>query len=221
VSRRSHRECRLEGEAEHSGGHRNHVAGSHSNLAGGAGRGRTGRRGGGAAAAAAAAPRRLAVARASAGGSSRAAGAGGSGEGGSGLGGGLARAGGGVINRVAIVDDLDALPGAAAVGPDVLGGLLGAAATHEVLDADLLVVGVERAVGEVGEATSPLDGSGGHTLLAGNPRAKLHAHGGLRVAGAALKARGVESADDLAVDDPVQLLARPLERVGVELALGV
>lgn len=147
---------------------------------------------------------------------------GGSGSGSAGLGrslgGGLVIAGGGAG------DDLDALPGAALVGVLVLGGVLGAGntvATHEVLDADALVVAVERTLVEVGETAGPLDGALGGVLATGNPGAELDLHGGLGIAAAALLAVVLESADDGAVDDPVELGRSPLDGVRVPLVLGV
>ena len=150
--------------------------------------------------------------------------AGGREGGGGGLSGGLggSAAGGAlvIIDGLTVVDNLDALPGAAAIRVLVLGGLLSATATHEVLDLDALVVGVEGSVGEVGKAAGPLDGTGLVALLSGDPGSQLDTHGGLGVSSAAREALGEQGADDLAVDDPLQLLARPLEGVGVVLGQG-
>lgn len=122
---------------------------------------------------------------------------------------------------LAVVDDLDALPGAGAVGVDVLGGVLGALATHEVGDLDAAVGGNKGALGHVGKAASPLDGAGRGVGVAGDPAAKLDLHGRLGVARAARETLVLKRADDGAVDDPVELGGGPLDRVGVEALLGV
>src|SRR5690606_12811717 len=108
-------------------------------------------------------------------------------------------------------DDLDALPGAAAVGVVVLGGVRGALATHEVLDTDRLVVALEGSLLEVGTATSPLDGALGSIAAAGDPVAELDLHRGLGVAVAARQAVVDEGADNIAVDDPLELLGGPAD----------
>ena len=122
-----------------------------------------------------------------------------------------------VVGLLAVVDDLDALPRAGAVGVVVLGGLLGALAAHVVLDAQALVVAVEGSGGKVSDTASPVDGSLGGVLATSDPGSELDLHGRLGVTGAALDAGVLESAHNGAVDDPVELLRGPLNGVSVEL----
>ena len=115
------------------------------------------------------------------------------------------------------VGDLDALP---ATGLVAVGVRLSARVGIDDLDAlDDHLVG--RVVGEVSEATSPLDGSLGRGGGSSDPRADLDLHGSLGVAGAGLGISVEESADGDAVDGPDELLSSPVETVGVELSLGV
>lgn len=134
---------------------------------------------------------------------------------GGGLGGDAAAAG----NNTAAPNNLDALPGARLVAILVLGSLL--VATHVVDNLEALVVPVRGSVREVGKTTSPLDGALGSILTTGNPGTELDLHGGLRITSAALNTGVLERADDLAVNDPVELLRGPLDGVGVESANGV
>jgi len=59
-----------------------------------------------------------------------------------------------------------------------------ASAAHPVAvirDCERLEIGIERRLGEVGTASSPLDSAGGLVRGASSPGAKLHLHGSLRV----------------------------------------
>lgn len=132
------------------------------------------------------------------------------------LGGGLVIV---VIIRAAVaLDNLDALPVTSLVGPDVLLDILvGRAITTGIVgDLDALVVTERGTVGEIGATTGPLDGALGGVLAASNPGTELDLHGGLRESAAALGLLIGQGTDSLAIDDPVDSLGSPLNRVGVE-----
>lgn len=147
------------------------------------------------------------------------------GSGGSGLGSsGLSRAGGGgggaVVASTVRRLDLDALVGTIrTIGPHVLlsiGGTVGV-----VLDGHFLVVANGRALGEVGQATSPLDGTLGSLRVTGDPGTKLELAGSLRESGSALGVGVLELTNQVAINDPVNVVLRPLEGVGVSGGLRV
>ena len=117
--------------------------------------------------------------------------------------------------------DLDALPSAGLVAVRVRAGGGGTGAAHVVLDGDGLVVALERRRAEVGETTGPLDGALGAGGVATDPGSDLELHGGLGVGVAATGTRVGQGADDVAVDEPVDALGVPVDRVRVEVVLGV
>lgn len=123
-----------------------------------------------------------------------------------------ARRGAGARARAAVLVDLDALPIARHVAVDVAAG--------RVLVGDLDVGDVHhvRSTLKGGLAAGPLNSAGRGRAAATAPVAKLQAHGGLGVVLAADR-QGVvvaESADDVAVDDPLDALCVPVEGVSVE-----
>jgi hypothetical protein len=146
------------------------------------------------------------------------------GDGGSGHG-GLVTSGAGAVSLglvgVAVAsEDVDALVGTVrALGPGVVGGTLDAVAV--VLDGDGLVVGQERSAGEVGVTTSPLDSTLGSILAASNPGSELDLHGSLGEASTVLGIGVVQGADQVAINVPLDVLAGPVDGVGVEVILGV
>ncbi len=142
------------------------------------------------------------------------------GLGGSGRGRRRRRAAGGVPAR-AVAVDLDALPGAALVTVRVLAGISGALGTHVILDDDALVVAQEGSRREVGDTTGPVNGALGVVLLAGDPGAELDLHGSLGEAVAARSAGGAQGTDGGAVDDPLDGIGSPVDRVGIEAILRV
>lgn len=163
-----------------------------------------------------------AVGRAATGGAGvrRAGGRGGHGRGASGstvagLGAG-GRGGGVVVTILAAVvlavalDNLDALPVARAVGVLVLSG-----ASRVVGDLDRLVDGGEGSLGEVGQTASPVNGALVAALGATNPGADADLAGGLGVAvGTGGGFGALQGADDLAVDNPLELVLGPVKSVG-------
>lgn len=111
--------------------------------------------------------------------------------------------------------NLDALPVTrvvtVAVRLDRGGGR--AAAAGVVGDLDALVVSDGGALGEVGNAARPLSGTLGSVRLAANPCANLDLHGGLGELLADIAS--LESADGGTIDDPLDGVLGPLDRVNV------
>lgn len=114
-----------------------------------------------------------------------------------------------VVLAVAL-DNLDALPVARAVGVLVLSG-----AGRVVGDLDRLVDGGEGSLGEVGQTASPVNGALVAALGATNPGADADLAGGLGVAvGTGGGFGALQGADDLAVDNPLELVLGPVKSVG-------
>lgn len=107
------------------------------------------------------------------------------------------------------VDGLDALVGAALVGPLVLaGGVV-------VVDVHRVDIHGEGSLAVVGLAAGPLDGSLAVVGVTTGPDADAEAHGSLWEARAALGVLVGEGAHALAVDQEVDGLLGPVDRVGV------
>lgn len=119
-------------------------------------------------------------------------------------------------------NNLDALPGARVVTIRVfLDGLGGRSAAAGIVDnLDALVVGKEWGLGKVGVATTPLNGAERSVLATGNPGTKLDLHRGLGEGGATLSSLVGQGADDNTVDNPLDRLGSPINRIGVKLAVG-
>lgn len=146
----------------------------------------------------------------------------GAGVGGRGLGGSRGRRRGLVVAAVVAAVtklDLDALPGAGLVAVNVVLDALGGRGigTSVVNNGDALVVAEERSLGEIGVATSPLDGALGSILASSNPGSKLDLHRGLGKAGSATLGVGSgQGTDDVVVDQPGDTSRSPLNGVSVE-----
>ena len=124
-----------------------------------------------------------------------------------------ARLGANVLGSRGTGEDLDALPGAALVAVDVALGAGGV-----VLHRDGLVVRVEGRLLKVGQPARPVDGALLRAAPAADPVAELDLHRRLRVRQAAVRLGRCERADHGPVHRPLDPLARPVERVRVELA---
>lgn len=122
----------------------------------------------------------------------------------------------GIITRG---EDVDALVGTVgALRPGVVGGAIDTVAV--VLDGDGLVVGDERSLAEVGVATSPLDSTLGSILATGDPGTELDLHGSLGESGTVLGIGVEQSADQIAINVPLDVVLSPVDGVGVEVVLG-
>lgn len=115
--------------------------------------------------------------------------------------------------------DLDALPGASLVAVQVVLDALGGRGigTSVIDNGDALVVSEEGSLGEIGVATSPLDGALRSILAAGNPGSELDLHRGLgKASSATLGVGSGQGTDDVVVDQPGDTGRSPLNRVSVE-----
>lgn len=82
-------------------------------------------------------------------------------------------------------------------------------------------MGNERSFAEVGVSTGPFDGALGRVLATSDPGTKLDLHRSLRESSTRLSVSVLQFTDLVAVDRPDNMVLGPLQRVGVNLALGV
>lgn len=123
-----------------------------------------------------------------------------------------------VAGTAGATNDVDTLPLAGAVAVDVLADSTagGAAATSVVDNRDALVDGQEGSLVKVGVTTSPLNGALWGVLATSDPCSELDLHGSLWEGASALGISVGQSADDVAIDNPVDSLGGPVDGVGVE-----
>lgn len=121
---------------------------------------------------------------------------------------------GGVWDGVDLPGDFDALPATALVAVGVR------AALRRVFYFDAVDPHRVWALGVVGCSTGPFDGSVRHGRVATGPDTEAKVHGRLGEVVAAISFCVLERTNESSIDEPVDLLGRPIDGVVVEVLLG-